>query len=105
VSSNVIDPCAHCGQSTAWGSGKFVNRIGYDDGWACAQCSGYECYACDKQIALDEDVSDEFEFGHYHTWCREPEKWDECSQEWYAGLPPQTQQDLVTPPVAVTNEV
>lgn len=32
------DPCVHCGKSTAFGSGRFVDRIGYDDGWACAEC-------------------------------------------------------------------
>tara|TARA_A100001035_G_scaffold110287_1_gene86421 strand:- start:11645 stop:11821 length:177 start_codon:yes stop_codon:yes gene_type:complete len=34
----IKDPCVHCGKSTAFGSGRFVDRIGYDDGWACAEC-------------------------------------------------------------------
>lgn len=101
--SKVIDPCFHCGQSTAFGSGKFVNRIGYDSGWACAECSGYECDKCDQQIYLDTDVSDEFEWGHYHTWCLAPEKWDWASKEWYDGLTTEEQQHLTTAPVAVSN--
>jgi hypothetical protein len=99
----VIDPCQVCGTSTAFGSGNFVNRVGYDEGWACAQCIAYECDACDQKIELDTDVSDEFEFGRYHTWCRDPEKWDECSREWYVGLSTDEQRALVTPPVAVSN--
>ena len=42
---------------TAFGHGKFVNRIPCDDGWGCAECSGYECDRCDKQIYLDCDVT------------------------------------------------
>ena len=101
--TEVIDPCFHCGQSTAWGSGRFVNRIGYESGWSCAECAGYECDSCDQTIYLDTDVSDEFEFGHYHTWCRDPQKWDECSREWYEGLSPAEQLALITPPVVSSN--
>ena len=64
----VIDPCEICAESTAFGSGNFVNRIGYDEGWACANCAGYECDLCDKNIYLDEDHSINEE-GHYHWDC------------------------------------
>ena len=44
------DPCVHCGKSTAFGSGRFVDRIGYDEGWACAEC---------MTINSDEEDDDE----------------------------------------------
>ena len=84
--SNSIDPCVHCGDSTAFGFGKFVNRIGYDDGWACAECMAYECDVCDKPVDMETYVSDEFEWGHYHPHCLAPEKWDEASREFFADL-------------------
>ena len=65
---NTIDPCEICSESTAFGSGNFVNRIGYNDGWACADCAGYECDACDRQIYLDEDYDIDGD-GHYHEEC------------------------------------
>lgn len=65
----VIDPCVYCGESTAFGSGRFVNRIGVDDGWGCAECSGFECDACDQQIVLDCDFGDRNGEGHYHYAC------------------------------------
>ena len=40
---NLIDPCVECGLSTAFGSGKFVDRIPTDDGYKCAICAGMEC--------------------------------------------------------------
>ena len=95
----IVDPCAQCGESTAFGSGNFVNRVGYDEGWACAQCIAYECDACDQKIELDTDVSDEFEWGHYHTWCRTPDKWDESSREWFAELELSEQVSVLTAPV------
>jgi hypothetical protein len=73
----IIDPCAHCGESTAFGYGRFVNRIGYDDGWACAQCSGYECESCEKDIYLDAEVRDRYELGFYHPWCLAKDLWHE----------------------------
>jgi hypothetical protein len=42
----VVDPCCYCGESTACGNGKFVNRIPSDGGdangpdvWACEACT------------------------------------------------------------------
>ena len=73
-----LDQCVHCGHSTAFGSGRYVNRIPVDDGWGCAACSGFECDRCAKQIYLDADVTadqcdggDEFTDGavHVHEEC------------------------------------
>lgn len=87
MSEDIIDPCAHCGKSTAFGHGKFINRIGHDDGWACAECSGYDCDRCDKQIYLDCEVtpeecgiaSDEFTDGTRHV-CEDCLKDDEAAK-------------------------
>lgn len=84
--STIIDPCVHCGQSTAFGFGRFVNRIGYDDGWACAECMAYECFVCDEKVDMDTYVSDEEEWGHYHPRCLPIEKWDEASKEFFEGM-------------------
>lgn len=65
----ILDPCVYCGKSTAFGSGRFVNRLSVDDGWGCAECSGFACDKCDQQIYLDEDVTDEKGNGHYHKTC------------------------------------
>ena len=94
--SKVEDPCVWCGESTAPGltespktardlinkipimNPKFINRIpfyGEDEdgnemnGYACADCSGYECDKCGKQIRLDEDVEGDDGYGHYHEDC------------------------------------
>lgn len=71
--SKVIDPCYYCGKSTAFGSGRFVNRLPVEDGWGCAECSGFCCDACDKQIYLDCDVRDA-EGYFYHATCLPVEK-------------------------------
>ena len=70
-----IDPCVYCGNSTAFGSGRFVNRIPVEEGWGCADCSGYECDRCDKQIYLDAEITpdqcgmdtEEFSDGNRHV--------------------------------------
>jgi len=47
--------CNQCGESVAWGSGRFVNRIPsfFDEGdapfnseWMCAECQAIECDNC-----------------------------------------------------------
>lgn len=72
------DACVYCGRSTAFGSGNglFVNRIPIDDGWGCAECSGFECDECGKQIYLDTEVRVDFVddnnvwlYGNYHEEC------------------------------------
>lgn len=50
------DDCELCGESTAPGSGKWVNRLGFNDGWACEECMATECDRCREPIGLDEDV-------------------------------------------------
>jgi len=95
----IADPCIYCGDSTAFGStredgtliGKFVNRIPADredeetgehlDGYACAECAGFECDECDESIYLDcetrvdfVDDSGKFHYGNYHTACYDEAK-------------------------------
>ena len=88
----VVDPCVYCGRSTAFGAGfgLFVNRIGGDfmneegetiDGWACAECAGFDCDECEKQIYLDCEIRVEFtdedgkyHYGNYHEECYNSEK-------------------------------
>ena len=57
----VKDPCVHCGVSTAFGSGNFVNRIPADryledgtyiNGHMCPTCQSPPlCFECDEQPA------------------------------------------------------
>lgn len=54
--SDPQDDCQLCGESTSPGSGKWVNRLGFDEGWACAECLSMECDRCEEMIALDEDM-------------------------------------------------
>ena len=42
----MTETCDDCGDSTAWGSGKFVNRVPADVGWLCADCQAIECDEC-----------------------------------------------------------
>lgn len=89
----ITDNCVYCGESTAFGAkredgsliGKFVNRIPVDngewDGWGCAECSGFECDECEKQIYLDHETRVEFmdeagkyHYGNYHTECYDETK-------------------------------
>jgi hypothetical protein len=75
-----LDPCIYCGESTAMGDGKFVNRIPADDGWACAECAGYECDECHQNIYLDTETRVDYEangvyhYGNYHEDCYNEEK-------------------------------
>ena len=58
------DPCVCCGESTAPGSGKFVNRTPGDYeredgilyvGYWCADCLSWDCARCGEDIELDGD--------------------------------------------------
>ena len=40
------DPCDFCGESTAPGSGNFINRVPGYDGWQCPSCQLLECDRC-----------------------------------------------------------
>lgn len=81
--------CVYCGESTDFGAtrsdgtliGKFVNRIPVDDGWGCAECSGYGCDECGKQIYLDHEVrvdfiddDERYHYGNYHHDCYDEKK-------------------------------
>jgi|694.fasta_scaffold91753_2 hypothetical protein len=78
--TTLLEPCIYCGESTAMGDGKFVNRIPADDGWACADCAGYECDECHENIYLDCEVRVDYEkdgkyhYGNYHEDCYNEEK-------------------------------
>ena len=93
------DPCVWCGHSTAFGYGRFVNRLSVDDGWGCAECSGYECDTCSEQIYLDTDITDTEEKGHYHTYCLPIDKWHADTLEWFNDLSLQEQEMLLTKPI------
>jgi hypothetical protein len=78
-----VDPCVYCKRSTAFGAGfgLFVNRIPVDDGWGCAECSGFECDECNQQIYIDCEIRVEFtdeegnyHYGNYHEECYDSEK-------------------------------
>jgi hypothetical protein len=64
-----LDLCIHCQEPTNPGSGKFVNRLPSDDGFACSECAGFNCDFCDTQIVLDQDHSGPDGYGHYHETC------------------------------------
>lgn len=60
--TTVMDPCVQCGQSTAFGFGRFVNRLWVDGdgehiGYQCIECLGsvFDCDRCDEPIPFDED--------------------------------------------------
>lgn len=76
------DDCVLCGDSTAPGSGKYVNRVPGDSedghlGWICAECLCSECDECGEPIPLDEDVvvdcmqGDVWKYGRYHYECHD----------------------------------
>jgi hypothetical protein len=61
--TTVMDPCVECGQSTAFGFGRFVNRLWVDGdgehiGYQCIECLGsvFDCDRCDEPIPFDEDI-------------------------------------------------
>jgi len=41
-----VDPCVECGNSTAFGSGRFMDRLGWEDGWKCPECQETKCEMC-----------------------------------------------------------
>jgi hypothetical protein len=46
---DIIDPCDECGESTAFGSGKFVNRYPVFN----ENFDGYRCDECDSKIEVE----------------------------------------------------
>ena len=108
VTGDIGDYCVECLQSTAFGTGRFVNRISADrdvedeegnylgrrDGWLCPECNFWECDRCGEKIYCDEDVtgydvfgeSKDFSDGAYrvHEHCltkEEKKKFDEVYAE------------------------
>ena len=71
VVGDIGDYCVDCLQSTAFGTGRFVNRIpadrdvedekgnylGVRDGWLCPECNFRECDRCGEPIYCDEDIT------------------------------------------------
>ena len=71
VVGDIGDYCVDCLQSTAFGTGRFVNRIPADrdvedeegnylgsrDGYLCPECNFWECDRCDEKIYCDEDIT------------------------------------------------
>jgi hypothetical protein len=71
-----LDPCIYCGEPTARGNPLNRDRIPADDGWACAECAGYECDECHQNIYIDtetrvehEDDNGVYHYGNYHEDC------------------------------------
>ena len=71
VVGDIGDYCVDCLQSTAFGTGRFVNRIPADRdvedeegnylgeriGYLCPECNFWECDRCDEKIYCDEDIT------------------------------------------------
>jgi|TARA_R110002126_G_scaffold103434_1_gene236428 hypothetical protein len=59
---NIGDTCVECGESTVFGTGKFVNRIpaGYCDGAGEDAIAGYLCGDCLSiiEIEIEENSND-----------------------------------------------
>jgi len=78
VVGDIGEYCVECLQSTAFGSGRFVNRIPADrdvedeegnhlgrrDGWLCPECNFTECDRCDEKIYCDEDITCQDVYGY-----------------------------------------
>lgn len=77
IVTDIGELCTECHQSTAWGSGKFVNRIpsdnGFEQGWMCEECQMLECNRCGEST-LDYWYVDNGEA--VETVC------EECIAEW-----------------------
>lgn len=75
MSTEVLDPCIYCQEPTGRGNPLNRDRIPSDDGWACAECAGYECDECNQNIYLDTETRVEhekdgvFRYGNYHEDC------------------------------------
>ena len=88
--------CVFCGEDTAFGSGRFVNRIPadtyhelddgteeYRDGYACAECMASECGRCDEEIPLDEDYSVDNGHTRLHWHCLTDQEKAICDRDVY----------------------
>lgn len=66
-SAVLSDACVYCGRSTAFGSGRFVNRIPADDGWMCEEC---------QMEGNDEMTAVAVEFPTASVWPVDADTWD-----------------------------
>ena len=52
--AKLSEDCIECGHSTAFGSGRFVNRLPADngerDGWLCPECRAETCETCGEEV-------------------------------------------------------
>ena len=59
---NIGDNCTHCGRSTEFGSGLFINRIPSEtereEGYMCPECQLVECDTCEK-LTLNYAINDD----------------------------------------------
>ena len=47
----MTEECKDCGDSVAWGSGKYVNRLPAESGFfICADCQCIECDKCHQDV-------------------------------------------------------
>ena len=59
----ISDSCVECGESTALGKGRFVNRVSVGNGWLCPDCYAEKCDKCGE-------LASEYEYqGNGDTWC------------------------------------
>ena len=72
VTGDIGDYCVECLQSTAFGTGRFVNRISADrdvedeqgnylgrrDGWLCPECNFWECDRCGEKFIVMRTLLD-----------------------------------------------
>ena len=79
VVGDIGDYCVNCLQSTAFGSGRFVDRLpadrdvedeegthlGVRNGYLCSECNFWECDRCDEKIYCDEDITAYDVFGEH----------------------------------------
>jgi len=53
---SVKDLCVDCGRDTSMGSGLWVDRLGWDDGWKCRDCNVWPCSICGEEVSELEMV-------------------------------------------------
>ena len=99
---DIGDRCVHCGKSTAFGSGRFVNRIPADaddeaeddngkiifvEGWyrkgyACVECMSWDCDRCGELTFEYNFIAAKDNKGNYYSEhvcsdCTTEEEWKE----------------------------
>jgi hypothetical protein len=51
---NESNYCVDCDRDTSMGSGLWVNRMGWEDGWMCRDCYVWPCDICGEEVAADD---------------------------------------------------